>query len=156
MFSGFRRVGCGQEKRRGKTRTVPLLPPVADRWVALQPFVRTSGQPPHQPPKGTHVSPEHQERYHLHRHWRSHERGWLQGVDRYRHLQRHDYRDSGDSSADGQAVVKPWQEYAAEAEAALEDAAAHDAQGHTAIGTRRREEAAVLSNLAVVALLAVE
>lgn len=52
--------------------------------------------------------------------------------------------------------MKPWQEYAAEAEAALEDAAAHDAQGHTAIGTRRREEATVLSNLAVVALLAAE
>ena len=52
--------------------------------------------------------------------------------------------------------MRPWEDYAADAEAALAAAAEHDAKLATELGTRARQEAVVNSNLAIVALLAAD
>ena len=52
--------------------------------------------------------------------------------------------------------MRPWQEYVAEAEMALEAARQEDHQAHTEVARTHREEATVLSTLAVVAALVQE
>lgn len=52
--------------------------------------------------------------------------------------------------------MRSWEDYAAEAEASFEESRSLDERGVTEIATRRREEAAVLASLAVVAALTAE